>query len=546
MSLSAGSPGRFALIKLLALAAFVATLCSCSYVGTLVSQLDKSLQQVALPQQRGYKHMLDRETVFVFGKLEQVRQTNTQAVAVLALSDKFRNAEVVDINHAARPDSYYGLNLPFGDYRLLAVSDLDGNGYYDQTDVIGGRDLSLRPETAPDGILSGYHIDLGTPATPARGSFRIPVVKSSGSADSLFYPKGTIRSLDDPLFAPPMATLGMYEPAAFLEAAPMMFYALEEDVGYKIPIVFVHGIGGSVRDFSDILANLDRRRFRPWFFYYPSGADLNQLSAMFYKLFISGKVIPLGDMPMVIIAHSMGGLVVREALNLRDGGTSENHVQVLISIASPLGGHPAAHSAAHAPVRLPAWRDLDPDSTFIAALHRRPLPEGTKYHLMFAYGNDRAVKLGENSDGTVPLASQLSPAAQQEAVAQHGYNATHTGILKSPEAIREILRIAADVRTPFPEPFMRALMEGGYRVALGSHYTPLEAFYIHNLGFFMDAIASGALTPLDPSQQHFVRAVNGDLEPNSAIETAWIKFIREYPDRRRFRTSVAGENGATH
>lgn len=38
---------------------------------------------------------------------------------------------------ASRINSYYGLNLPEGTYRLLLVSDRDLNGFFDETEVIG-------------------------------------------------------------------------------------------------------------------------------------------------------------------------------------------------------------------------------------------------------------------------------------------------------------------------------------------------------------------------------------------------------------------------
>lgn len=56
-----------------------------------------------------------------------------------------------------------------------------------------------------------------------------------------------------------------YDPASFLENAPTMFYALEEDLEFKIPVVFFHGIGGSIRDFEPIVNQIDRERYKPWF-----------------------------------------------------------------------------------------------------------------------------------------------------------------------------------------------------------------------------------------------------------------------------------------
>ena len=90
----------------------------------------------------------------------------------------------------------------------------------------------------------------------------------------------------------------------------------------------------------------------------------------------------------------------------------------LIAIASPLGGHSAAHRAKRAPVVMPSGRDLDPAGEFIRQLHQRPLREGTQYHL-FSTAGEAPTPVGEEwGDGVVPRASQLTPAARAEAFAQ--------------------------------------------------------------------------------------------------------------------------------
>lgn len=510
-----------------------AGLAGCSYIETMVSQADYSWRQKTSPEQRIYKHMLNHESFFVSGKIGNTNHVNREAIAVIAVSDKFRSSEVVDVNHAVRPNSYYNLNLPAGDYQLLVVSDFDRNGYYDETEVIGTRMLSLT-KSHEGMVLNEYDIALNERINLTRSPFQVNTPRTRAGMESLFYPNGAIRSLDDPIFSPEVAALGMYEPGAFLEKAPAMFYALEEDFFYKVPVIFVHGIGGSIRVFDDMLAALDRTRYKPWFFYYPSGADLNQLSTMFYAIFLSGKVLSLEEMPMVIVAHSMGGLVAREALNLRAGTEEENRVQKLITIASPMGGIPSARRGEKAPVVIPVWRDINPDSEFIKGLHRKPLPAGMEYHLSFAYGDPRKIKLGDNSDGVVPLANQLSLQAQKEATAQLGFNDTHMGILKNHEVIQNLLRIVEDVRAPLPEPHMRELLKGGYPVDLGSNYTPLEKFYIQHMGFFMDALASGELAPIHSAQKHFARTLGEKKFPYEGMATGWMKFVSEYPDRRSF------------
>jgi len=506
----------------------------CTYLGNAFKQAHYSVQQRQAPTQRIYKHMLEVDNLFVFGKIENEVALNKDAVAVVALSDQFQKNEVVDVSHFSRIDSYYGLNLPEGEYQLLVVSDLNRDGFYDGTEVVGGRLLSLTRKELPEKVLGGFDINLKAPfRSPSGTSFCLAVHKTGELTESLFYPKGSIRSLDDNIFSRSMATLGMYEPAAFLEEAPLLFYAMEEDVGYKVPVIFVHGIDGSVRDFEEIVTHLDRKLYRPWFFYYPSGDDLGRLSEMFYDIFLSGKVIPLGDTPIVIVAHSMGGLVVRDAMNRYTGREGEAKAKRLITIASPMAGHPDASLGAKGPVAIPSWRDLAPESNFMRRLRRKTLPNGLEYHLIYAYGNSCSIKLGENSDGVVPLSSQLCIEAQNEATAQFGFNDTHTGILKNPDAIRRIVKIINEVRPLYPEDHLREIQKGGYKVELGKDYTPLEKYFIRTFGHWMDALASGIVSPFHPDMVHFVQVCQGEKSPKIDIETAWLKFNKEYPDRTR-------------
>ena len=516
-------------IALLLLPVFAA---GCSYLGTAGTQAAYAVRQAGAPRQRVYKHMLGRETYFVFGQIEH-KPASAGRLAVLALSDRWHTNEVVDVNWFSRDGSYYGLNLPEGEYRLLVASDADGDGHLVANEVLGGRRVSVGPAAAPDRVLGDCDIDLRRRVALGTTGFRVavPAHVEPPVAESVFFPKGTLRTLDDPIFSPRMATLGLYRPAEFLERAPMMFYALEEDVGYKVPVVFVHGIDGSPRDFAPMLARLDRTRYKAWFFYYPTGQELSHVAAMFHRVFLSGKVIPLSEMPLVIVAHSMGGVVVREAMNRCTGRAEEAHVAQLITIASPLGGHPAAHLAGKAPLAVPSWRDLDPEGTFIANLHRRALPAGTEYHLFYTKGAPPSASGEAGDDGVVPIASQLVPAARREAAEQIGFADSHTGVLRDPVVADRVGALISRVKSPFPDDHMRELLRGGYELPAGSDCTPLEAYLIRTIGHYMDALVAGRLQPLDPSQTHFVDYCRGKGTVKYPAESAWTKLCRALPDR---------------
>jgi pimeloyl-ACP methyl ester carboxylesterase len=331
-----------------------------------------------------------------------------------------------------------------------------------------------------------------------------------------------------------MSDLGMYDPAAFVEAAPMMFYALEEDLGYKIPVVFVHGIGGSAREFEAIVARLDRARYKPWFFHYPSGADLDRLARLFYDIFLSGKVIPATDAPMVVVAHSMGGLVAREAMNLASGADGEARVALLISLASPFGGHPAAKTGVEkAPMVVPAWRDLDPGSAFVSELFRVPLSRATSHHLFYTYLGTEDPQDKRAGDGVVPLSSQLSAPAKAQAAAQHGFRSRHTEILSEPAALERILGLIGGVKGPLPEEHLRHLFMGGFDVSLDGAYSEREKFILRSYGRYLRAIATGVLDPVHPSQRSFIDAARGAAPPGEEIAAAWVKFMKQYPGLAR-------------
>jgi len=483
------------------------------------------------PSQRNLKHMIDRQTFFVYGRiLDEEKLYSEQSFAVAAYSNRYTRNELVDSTHVARVGTHYGLNLPEGQYDLLVLADQDQNGTYSQSEVVGRHQIIIEVATYPERVVNSVDLRLSE-MEPAGWIINIPVPEIAQLQESLFFPKGTIRSLDDPLFGSDMAALGMYEPAAFVEQAPTMFYALEEDF-YKVPVVFVHGIGGSAREFAAIVDQLDRQRYKPWFFYYPSGGDLAQLGKLFYDIFLSGTVISLSDMPVVIVAHSMGGLVVREALNKYRGAKRESRLELFITIASPMGGHPAAAVAVkRSPLVLPSWRALSPDSRFINRLYRNPLPPQVRYQLLYTYGNPGSLKLGENSDGVVPLSSQLHAAAQRESTEQFGFNSSHTGVLKDENAIRYVIESIEQVKSPRPEPHIKVIIAGGYDVILDDSYSEKDRYYIRTIGKYLFSIANGTLDSIGhPDLEHFVAVSKGRAKARTEIERLWLKFVEDYPD----------------
>jgi len=525
------APPKTALRSLVLVLFLALAICSCTYVKYAAVQAEYARLQNAEPGQINLKHMIDRETFFVYGRsIDPTGRYTRLPMAIAAYSSKFRANERVDIMYFTRTGTHYGLNLPAGAYDLLVFVDNDGDGAFSRSEVVGKRQIELSISAVPDKVLGNVDIRLTAPFSVGWVA-PIDVPDGRGSSESLFYPSGTIRNLDDPIFDRSFSTLGMYDPASFMERAPTMFYALEEDLAYKIPVVFVHGIGGSARDFEKLVGQLDRNRYKPWFFYYPSGGDLDQLAELFYRIYLSGKVAHLGGMPLIIAAHSMGGLVVREAINKYEGKPGENQIHLLITMASPFGGHPAATTGEkHGLIVLPSWRDLNPENPFIRDLFRKPLPDFVHHDLLYAYRNPDAVRTGENSDGVVPLSSQLRSQAQRQSDEQFGFDSTHTGILENVDMVAHVLARMKTVKNIFPRAHLDLFEEGGFDVTLSENYSPTTRYVIHVAGKYLMGLTKGTIIPFDPEQAHFVEVANGEQAPQNELEKGWLKFISEHPE----------------
>ncbi|GAB1257690.1 hypothetical protein NBRC116494_21920 [Aurantivibrio plasticivorans] len=475
--------------------------------------------------------MISRDNFFIIGKTVDNQFSFTETpIAIAAFSSKFKPNEHVDTHFSLGSGTHFGLNLPDGTYQILVFSDENNNQLFESTEVIGDTSITIDESVAPQKVMDRVEIILSEKQTI---SWVEPFSNPQPNLPqrSLFFPSGAIRQFDDPLFSKNMALLGMYDPATFLEYAPTTFFALEEDIPYKIPVVFVHGIDSSIRIFEPFVSQIDSSKFKAWFFYYPSGGDLSQLAATFHRIFLSGETVRIDKLGMVIVAHSMGGLVVREALNIYQNKPSENPIDLFISIASPFDGHPsAAKGEKLAPMVLPSWRDLNPESAFIQGLFRKPLPDSIEHHLLYAFDNPSTLKMNRNSDGVVPLSSQLRLEAQQQATAQQGFNSGHVEIMTNENTMNYVLDVLAKIDNYYPEPHLKVMKRGGYAIKLDDTYSPISKYVINNLGQYYMALTKGDLAPLDERQERLLQAISGDIAPESKIFADWIRFLANHPE----------------
>lgn len=244
---------------------------------------------------------------------------------------------------------------------------------------------------------------------------------------------GTVSTLDDPRFEQDMAGLGMWRPLHFMKAGYAGIYFLEAYSPEKIPVLFVHGINGSPRDFALMISHLDRTRFQPWMLYVPSGLNIEYLGDGMLGM-LSELYVRYNFRHLHIVAHSMGGLIARSYLGACEQAGNCRYVRSFTSISSPFGGDSAARSGVdYAPVVMPVWNSMVPGSEFLNELFQTPMPSGVPHFMLFGYRNTSLIG-ALSSDGVIPLASQLRPEAQAQATAIRGFDEDHMSILGSDSA----------------------------------------------------------------------------------------------------------------
>jgi pimeloyl-ACP methyl ester carboxylesterase len=237
---------------------------------------------------------------------------------------------------------------------------------------------------------------------------------------------GEVSNLTDPRFDPAIAEDGLWRPFDFLFKGHPGIYFLGAYDSTKIPVLFVHGINGTPQNFRTLIERLDRRRFQPWVYYYPSGAALARVADHLTQTMRKLQV-QYGYTQFAVVAHSMGGLVSRGfLLRYREDGRAA--VPLFVSIATPWDGHKAAEYGTKAPAVVRVWIDMAPGSAYLKSIYEKD--PGVPHYLLFTF-RQGGVSLGEASDGTVTVASQLRPAAQQGATRVEGYNETHMSVLES-------------------------------------------------------------------------------------------------------------------
>lgn len=322
----------------------------------------------------------------------------------------------------------YELMVPQGRWRIVAFADANGDLAWQPGEGIGFHAGGLVVADHPGGVIQDIHIVVGENRPlaldwPANTSVA-PTVPTSAHYTS----SGVVRTLDDPLFSEDHGMQGFWRPVEFFREYGGTVSFLHPFDPNKIPILFVHGATGTPAGWRYLIDHIDLERYQPWFFFYPSGASIKSMAdQLFWKMINLKNRYPVPEMH--IVAHSMGGMVVRSFLV--DYGRLFPAIRTFVSLSTPWNGDDLVEKGLkYSPGVIPAWKDMDPNGAFVQSIYRKQLPPTVTHYLLFGHRGNRN-PLRPNNDGVVTLATQLDPRAQAEANMVVGFEEDHGSILAS-------------------------------------------------------------------------------------------------------------------
>jgi pimeloyl-ACP methyl ester carboxylesterase len=388
----------------------------------------------------------DLERIQAFGWIEGQAIAADPACPLIVVLYTEPEHRIVDFFVLPRSGRYFFMAAP-GTYRIAAFEDRNRDFTYQPGIERAGSYGAPTSIAIEAGVRSpGMNVAI-VPDT----QWRIPLAigpldpHHRGIADLPDVQLGTVVKLADDRFSDANGKLGLWQPAEFVFKIGAGVYFLEPYDSDKTPVLFIHGVTGHPANFTYLVEHLDRKQFQPWFAYYPSGIGLDDVGRVLAR-WLAALQAEHGFTKIILVAHSMGGLVTRALVNdVYDDPEAKRLVAIeaLVTISTPFGGHASAASGVeNAPVVIPSWKDMVPGSKFLTDLTAGELPPECEHDLFFSYQGSTPF-IREASDGVVSVASELPLVVQQRAKRVLGFSEDHMSILRSADVSAELNAVLA-------------------------------------------------------------------------------------------------------
>ena len=375
----------------------------------------------------------DDQGVYYTGKVS--RQTpGAGPVIVVLYAEQGGNATILAHDLVPTKGAYHLVTDDDSSHKILAFEDANADFVYDKGERIAYLDTPINAGKERD---PKKWVDIVIPESGGKAPL-FPIDLSEDSIaqgeDTTLSTVGDVVPLDDPRFDSKNGKMGYITPHLFLQEFGPALYMLEPYAQGRRPVVLVHGVDATPRVFSTIISGLDNKRYQVWVYFWPTGMPINYSAWSLEEALEEMKELFKFDR-VDLIAHSMGGLMSRAAINLRSEDGRPPIVDRFITISTPWHGQATAQWGLDmSPFVIPSWEDIAPSSIFLEQLYLTQLPLSTRHILLFSHKGYNVFPPG-SGDTCVSLESMLYYPVQDNAKKVYGFDETHSKILESDKLI---------------------------------------------------------------------------------------------------------------
>jgi hypothetical protein len=260
---------------------------------------------------------------------------------------------------------------------------------------------------------------------------------------------GKYPSLDDSIFSLKTRLTGVLNPRKFADIFGFWIFLTEPHRPKRIPVLLVHGHWTGPPAFKKLAAALEKENFEPWYTYYPTGLSLPE-SASMLRTNLARLCQYYDEKSVPVVAFSMGGLVIRQALKPIDDGIKLPRIPMLIGISNPWGGSIKTRPGTRFSFSgkkgsrfalAESWDEFVDQTPFIDHLFDNPLPKETAFHIIYSVGGEDDFLEGRD-DGALPESSLGRPEAVAEAQSVTVFeDLLHSNIIYSEKTIAKTISL---------------------------------------------------------------------------------------------------------
>ena len=250
--------------------------------------------------------------------------------------------QLIDYVSMPAPGPYIIFVAP-GQYSIYAFVDSNQNYILEPEELVGQHGAPDIMSVKEHQVVGRLDIDIDLTGRE-RFEFAVSLQKMPlREINDRSLENGGVVGLDDAIFFKKNGELGFWQPDEFIMKFGADIYALEPYDPSKTPLLFVHGAAGTPRDWLYLAQRVDRQKFQPWFYFYPTGFRLAMLSDLLYEKTRNLYRI-YGFDRMFVAAHSMGGLVARSFINRCSRENTGNVLRAFVTVSTPWGGEKICES----------------------------------------------------------------------------------------------------------------------------------------------------------------------------------------------------------